>query len=111
MNILLKQAIIIIGVFLIVLWWQNIDDKKHKKERDSLVDKYKFPLLVSAFIGLLFNIPGYLSFGSQCACNTAELTIITPVKEIPVMTKNDMVKPFIKDLITEQQVFTDMPDF
>ena len=57
MNLILKQFCIIIGVFSITLWVQDMDDKKYNKKIPDVYDKYKFPLLISAIIGLLINIP------------------------------------------------------
>jgi predicted permease len=55
MNKYLQQIIIISSVFLIILWFQNQDDKKHNKKRKLLYDIYKFPVLISAIVGLLLN--------------------------------------------------------
>ena len=50
------QLLIIISVFLIILWFQNQDDKKHEKIRNGYYDTYKFPVLMSSIIALLLNI-------------------------------------------------------
>jgi hypothetical protein len=57
MKLIIKQLGIIIGVFSITLWVQQMDDKKYNKNRIDFYDKYKFPLLMSAIIGLLINVP------------------------------------------------------
>lgn len=56
MNRYIKQSLIIVFVFLIILWIQHVDDNRKNKKRDSLYDKIKFPLLVSAITGLILNI-------------------------------------------------------
>ena len=92
MNLILKQILIIGATFLIILWFQNIDDKKSKRERLTLFDQYKFPILVSSIIGLLLNV--FSLFGLE---KVTELTIISPI--LKHETQND------------QQIFTDLPDF
>lgn len=107
MNLILKQLLIIVFVFLIVLWFQKVDDKKQKKTRTGIYDEYKLPLLVSAMVGLVLSLP-------QLMCiNEPDITIITPIKECgPRVTSYDSL-PWInlsKDL-SDQQVFTDLPNF
>lgn len=52
---MIKNIIILIVVFIIILWIQNIDDKKNKYNRNTF-DKYKLPLLVCAFFGFFLNM-------------------------------------------------------
>lgn len=49
----LKQFLIIITAFGIVYWFQQVDDKKRCKKRETIYDNIKLPLLVSAFVGLI----------------------------------------------------------
>ena len=56
MNNLLKQILIIFSSFLLFYWIQSIDDKYYKKNRYTLYEKYKNPILVASIIGLLLNI-------------------------------------------------------
>lgn len=56
MNKYLQQFLIISSIFLIILWFQSQDDKKHDKKRTSIYDTYKFPVLVSASVGLALNL-------------------------------------------------------
>ena len=121
MNLILKQFLIIATAFLIILWFQYQDDKKHKRERKSFYDQYKFPLLVSSIIGLVLNFPTLFSICEKSVETLTEVTIITPVE------KCDMINPFVhnnnfgshnKEQLTwfgkqasDQQIFTDLPDF
>ena len=126
MNLILKQFLIIGSTFLIILWFQYQDDKKHKKKRKSFYDKYKFPLLVSSIIGLMLNLPILFDMNvkqSFSKDSNFEVTIVTPVE------KCDMAKTFIhnnnfgshnKDQlswfgngkpVSDQEIFTDLPDF
>lgn len=124
MNLILKQFLIIGASFLIILWFQHLDDRKHKRIRKTIYDRFKFPLLVGSIIGLVLNLP--VIFGINKNTETfAELTIITPVKECDTA---ELAKPFIhsnnfgKNVsnnkltwfgkeISDQQIFTDLPDF
>lgn len=120
MNYIIKQGLIVISVFLIVLLYQNKDDKKYKKERTTFYDKYKFPILISSIIGLLLNIP------VTCFQNTS----ITIIKPSCGSVNSELAKPFIHNnikkpsfsffglgsknqnkLLSDQQIFTDLPDF
>ncbi len=75
MNIYLKQFLIIVTIFLLILWVQNIDDNMKNKKRETTYDKIKLPLLVSAIIGLLLNINLNNLFNYK---NTQDILIITP---------------------------------
>jgi hypothetical protein len=55
MNYILKQIFTIVFVFLLILWFQNKDYEKNKLN-PSNYDRYKLPILISAILGLLFNI-------------------------------------------------------
>jgi hypothetical protein len=121
MNLILKQFLIIGSAFLIILWFQYQDDKKHKRERKSFYDQYKFPILVSSIIGLVLNLPTLFGMDEKSVETLTELTIITPIE------KCDMAKTFVhnnnfgshgKEQMTwfgkqasDQQIFTDLPDF
>ena len=123
MNLILKQFLIIGVTFIIILWFQYQDDKKHKRDRKSFYNKYKFPLLVSSIIGLVLNLPTLFDMNEKSIETLTEVTIITPVE------KCDMAKTFVhnnnfgshdKEELTwfgngkqasDQQIFTDLPDF
>lgn len=122
MNLILKQFLIISVCFLIIWWFQSQDDKKNKKERITFYEKFKFPILVSAIIGLLLNIPTL--FGIDKTIETsAKITIITPVKDCelakPFIHKNNFGNNTNEPLswfpeskpVSDQQIFTDLPDF
>ena len=110
MNLILKQLLIIVCTFLIILWFQNIDDKKYNKNRNTMYDKYKFPILVSAMIALIINLPDIISTTkSMCQNNQqsiAEITFITPIKKSSNFNKSNS-----HEIITDQQIYTNLPDF
>ena len=49
----LKQFLILLAVFGIIYWFQHVDDKKKNKNRDSIYNNIKLPLLVTAIVGLV----------------------------------------------------------
>jgi hypothetical protein len=105
MKLILKQLIIITSAFIIITWFQSIDDNKYKKIRNTFYDKYKFPILVSAIIGLLINLPEIISTTKErCQENITEITFITP-------KINDIIRPIMHENITDQQIYTYLPDF
>jgi hypothetical protein len=116
MNFVIKQILIISFVFLTILWFQNMEDKKYNKERKTLYEKYKFPILVSAITGLLLHLNINKMF-SNCEKQTSEIIIVSPINaKSSHFTKADYTKPFINDSVfskelTDQQIFTDLPDF
>ena len=107
MKLIIKQIIVMVITFLIILWFQNKDDAKHNKTRVSLYDKYKLPLLVSTIIGLILNYPIFFKI-SECKPenNLTEISILTPIKEVQIPTQTNL-----KDIINNLQISTDMPDF
>lgn len=123
MDLILKQLIIIAGTFLIILWFQNVDDKKHNKTRDTFYEQYKFPILVSAIVGFVINIPEIISTvsGESCESVIGEIAIFTAgepinpgsqvISQAPKFSPVDLARQSGKNIISEQQIFTDLPDF
>lgn len=125
MNKFFNQLLIVSAVFVVIYWFQKKDDKKSKRVRTTFIEKYKLPLLVSSIIGFVLNFN--LITNLNCNDTLTEITIITPVapaKEFKNL--NEMSKPFINsnnfgsktnDLTwfsknpTDQQIYTDLPDF
>jgi len=56
MNIIIRNLLIVIGVFVLFVWLQYREDIQNKKKESSLYDKYKKPLLFSAIIGLILHL-------------------------------------------------------
>ena len=126
MNLLLKQVLIIGTIFTIILWFQEQDDKKTKRERKTFFDKYKLPLLVSSIIGLMINMQSVLNLSGESQETLTEVTIITPIRNCnrlntgakPFMNSNNFgtqaksndLSWFSKNL-SDQQIYTDLPDF
>lgn len=99
MNYYIKQILLIGGSFLIILYFQYLDDKKNKKKRNNIYDIIKFPILVSSLIGLLLNI------NSLNICNSATIESTNIILELP------KVNLFSNKDLSDQQIYTDLPDF
>jgi hypothetical protein len=109
MNLIIKQIIVVIITFLLIVWFQNIDDAKNKRIRNSYYEKYKLPLLVSAIIGLILNFSTFFKLNNCVNENITEINIITP-------TRNDVNlcnsgSPNIKELLAKLEITTGLPDF
>jgi len=135
MNLILKQLCIIIGVFSITLWVQDMDDKKYNKTRSDVFDKYKFPLLMSAIIGFLINIPEIImKSNTNNEIPVSFINSIRPNAELGSPTKQTLeALPYVKQRLSrmndsiiepldltrakfdkpfrEQQIYTSLPDF
>ncbi len=122
MKLIIKQLGIIIGVFSITLWVQQMDDKKYNKTRIDFFDKYKFPLLMSAIIGLLINVPELImKMNTNNEIPVSFINSIRPNAELDSPIKQTLeALPFEKlrrncgkgnKLFSEQQVYTNLPDF
>jgi hypothetical protein len=114
MNLKLKQCLIILSTFIVILWYQKIEDKKYKRHRKTVYDQIKFPLLISSIIGLLLNLPNIFITESCDITVVSPITVLSPVKKT-FNTDFDLVKPFTSNFsrknISDQQIYTDLPDF
>ena len=114
MNLFIKQFIIVISSFLIIFWFQTHDDKKQKRERKSMYDKYKFPVLVASIVGLVLNLPNFFTCKEHKIETLTEVMILTPIKKcdklVESITPTKINKNINKDL-SEQDIYTSLPDF
>jgi len=122
MNLILKQFLIIVSVFIIIIWFQHKENKKHKITKKTFYDQYKFPILVSSIIGLVLNLPTLFDMGEKYV---EKLTIINPVENCDIsktFVHNNNFSSHGKEQMTwfsncnvkqasDQQIFTDLPDF
>lgn len=117
MNNIIKQSIIIITCFFLILWFQDIDDKKVKRIRKTFYDKYKIPIIVCSIVGLLLNINlnenifnqifgKQLSLLENLQSNNLDksLNLNRDIVNSQIGTKN-IINP------TNQEIYTDMPPF
>ena len=56
MNIIIRNLLIVIGVFILFAWLQYREDIQNKKKVSSIYERYKKPLLFAAIIGLILNL-------------------------------------------------------
>lgn len=107
MHHLIKQLIIIVIIFLVILWFQDCDDKRNNRTRKTKYEKYKLPVLVAAIIGLMLQA----NF-KQDKFIILTATDIEGPNDIILSEKPKIKTPFLtsKD-ISDQQIFTDLPDF
>ena len=84
MNLILKQFLIIGAVFLIILWFQQQDDKRNKRERKSFYDKYKLTKVDEFHKALKNTIYGQVGSYVQKIFSNDKLFLIAIV--IPFIT-------------------------
>ena len=88
----IKDLIIFLTIFIIVLWLQHNDDNKFKKHnRISLYDKIKLPLFASCVCLLLKNL-------NKCYVDFRSIFILPLIQ-----------KEYSNDLFND--IFTEPPDF
>lgn len=102
MNNFIKQSLIIVFCFFLILWFQDLDDKKNKKTRDTLYDKYKIPILVCSIIGLLLTVNLNEDLISQFFRKENNINLSKSNIE-------NLVNPKLE--LNGQNIYTDLPDF
>jgi hypothetical protein len=56
MNIIIKQLIICLIVFIVFSYIQKYQDKINKVTYKNIYDEYKIPLFISLVVGLILNL-------------------------------------------------------
>lgn len=96
MNLFLKQFLVISCVFLIILLFQNLEDKKQNRIRKTFYEKFKLPLLISSITGLIINLPGLFSDqGSGQVVESVGIAFVAPVVQPDIPSVSEMSKAFI----------------
>ena len=98
----IKNIIIFITVFLVVMWLQHNDDLKFEniKKRESLYDKVKIPLISALFVVVLKDIDY-----KECINSMQSILIFKVPDEV-----NNVTTPTInKDVFND--IYTEPPDF
>ena len=127
MNDIIKQSIIIIGSFFLILWFQEQDDNKAKRIRKTLFDKYKVPVIVCSIIGLFLNLDLNKNILDQFLCkedNSSKIDLNIPSKDLNISSGNltdsfksdnlnsNILKPNILKLNNlKQDIYTELPPF
>ena len=96
----IKNIIIFITVFLLVMWLQHNDDLKFEniKKRESLYDKVKIPLISALFVILAKDI-------DYKECISSMKSILKPPEQLT------NVKPPIVNKDVFNDIYTEPPDF
>ena len=89
MNYIIKQLLIIICCFILMIMLQNYEDNKINKKYETIYDEYKYPVLISSLVGLCLNLD--LSGNSICFTNYEEDTI-TITDHIDIDPANNTIK-------------------
>ena len=97
----MRQIIIVIITFILILWFQSIEDYKYKKIRHTIYDKYKYPLFISSIVALILSSYEYLNITESITNNNNNITEIIPIQKI----KN------FKSNILDQQIYIDPSPF
>ena len=97
----MKEIIIVLLSFILILWFQNIEDYKYKKNRYTLYEKYKYPIFVSAIIALILSSCSFFTINTE--------NIILP-KSLPIIEKIQSINK-IKSNIFDQQIYIDPSPF
>ena len=139
MNHIIKQLLIVLITFLLILWFQKCDDKKNNKIRKTLYEKYKLPLLVSSIVGLLLqaNIrkKKFITWDSTELYINSPISIdmidtigppsptnilrnsnlfinkLPPTNNILPQPKLNLPQIIDNSKFSNQQIYTDLPDF
>jgi hypothetical protein len=48
-----KYFLILVSIFLVIYWFQKVDDEKRCKKREGIYENIKLPLLVTSIIALI----------------------------------------------------------
>jgi hypothetical protein len=92
----MKEIIIVLLSFILILWFQNIEDYKYKKNRYTLYEKYKYPIFVSAIIALILSSCSFINHNT--------------IKSLPIIEMKPIIHK-IKSNILDQQIYIDPSPF
>tara|TARA_B110000971_G_C19853303_1_gene428176 strand:+ start:477 stop:767 length:291 start_codon:yes stop_codon:yes gene_type:complete len=79
----IKNIIIFIVVFLLIMWLQHNDDLKTGKDRTKLYDKIKIPLVASLLVVLIKDIDYEECFNVFQSVTIIRQPDITTLSEVP----------------------------
>jgi hypothetical protein len=111
----LKYFMVLVSTFSIVYWFQLVDDKKRCKERTSIYDKVKLPLLVTAIVGLvlLWNNESFTAIFVTTTSNCVE-EIHPEIPELNIKPEPMFVSKnpsFISSGQHDFDVYTGLPEW
>lgn len=117
----LNDFLIICITFVLVYWFQQVDDDKRCKERTNLYEKIKLPLLVTAIISLILfwdneRILSVFISTEECShadkfikaedikIETLPKVLPSPVLPSPVLSEHKVSHP-------DFDIFTSLPEW
>lgn len=104
----LKQILILIIIFLVIYWFQNVDNKNNLKENEntkSIYFKLKLPLLVTSVCGILMIGANTLLSDNYNSENSIKANILNHSFD---MTKVNTMKNL--NVYTEQPKWPEWPE-
>jgi len=112
----LNDFLIICITFVLIYWFQQVDDDKRCKERTNIYDKIKLPLLVSSIVGLLlfWDNDRILSvFITTEECSHADKFIKPEAIEIHQIELKQLVSPVDDYKVSHPDfdIFTSLPEW
>lgn len=115
MNYIIKQLLIIICCFILMVMLQNYEDRKLDRKYETVYDEYKYPVLICALVGLCLNLD--LSGNSICFTNYEEDTI-TIIDHVDIDPQNNTIKTLTtgelnssSTPVNELNIHTQLPNF
>jgi len=108
MELIIKQIIIIVITFLVILWFQYNDDMKHKRTRIGIFDKIKLPLLVCTMVALILNLS--LLFNKTTNIINVEIDDCVKGGELNNVPPN-LGSKNMKDILDNLEISIELPDF
>jgi hypothetical protein len=104
----LKQILILIIIFLVIYWFQNVDNKNNLKENEntkSIYFKLKLPLLVTSVCGILMLGANTLLSDNINSGNSIKADILNHSFD----TANKVNT--MKSVVPELNVYTEQPEW
>jgi len=98
MNIIIRNLLISVGVFVLFGWLQYREDIETKKKYSNLFDKYKKPLLFASIIGLILQL------------NLSNCTNIF-IQEESITEPTITIVPLPNVVHNEQDIYTNIAKF
>ena len=112
MNIIIKQLIICLIVFILFSFIQKYQDKMNKVTYKNIYDEYKIPLFVSLVVGLILNLYNDIDnfFDTDSiALDKSEIPLPATIQNVEPMKGDSMNNE--PQLNNEENICTHLPTF
>jgi len=117
MNIIIKQLIICLIVFILFSYIQKYQDKINKVTYKNIYDEYKMPLFVSLVVGLILNIYNDIDniFDTDLlALDKSEIPLPATIQNVEPVNGNSIPVESMNNepqLNNEENIYTHLPTF